>query len=131
MEHNLDSQYLQKNSNFILYNKKIMTETMKEGLNIDSFKLVIIILFIITISCTATNMNKAKCVPDRQKAIEIAEQKWLSIYGVKIFNNKPFNAKLIDNVWIVEGTLNSQKGGVPYIEINANNCEIIKVSHSK
>lgn len=76
-------------------------------------------------------MNKKKCVSDSEKAIEIAEQKWLSIYGERIYDKKPFNAKLIDNIWIVEGTLHYSKGGVPYAEINADNCEIIKVSHGK
>jgi hypothetical protein len=94
-------------------------------------ELLSILMFSLLISCKTADMNSKKCVQDNQKAIEIAEQKWLSTYGEGIYSKKPFKAKLVDNIWIVEGTLHNSKGGVPYAEINADNCEIIKISHGK
>lgn len=71
-------------------------------------------------------------VPDKTTAIKIAEAIWLPIYGNKIFNNKPFIADLRgDSVWVVQGTLKSGKGGVPYIEIQKSDCKILKVIHEK
>jgi hypothetical protein len=71
-------------------------------------------------------------VPDAETAIKIAEAIWLPIYGEKIYENKPFIAKLKNsNVWIVEGTLKDTKGGVPYIEIQKKDCKILKVYHGK
>ena len=73
-------------------------------------------------------------VPDKETAIKIAEAIWLPIYGVKIENNKPFIAQLINDnsTWVVEGTLEKGRlGGVPYIEINKKDCRILKVTHGK
>ena len=71
-------------------------------------------------------------VPDGETAIKIAEAIWLPIYGKKIYDNRPFIAKLRDSsVWVVEGTLNSAKGGVPYMEIQKSDCKILKVFHGK
>lgn len=96
--------------------------------------------FIITVSVVcfakllyAKDMNQNKdFVPDEATAIKIAEAIWLPIYGDKIYNDKPFVAKLSNQkVWIVEGTLHEAKGGVPHIEIQKKDCKIIKVYHEK
>ncbi|MFT3739686.1 MAG: NTF2 fold immunity protein [Breznakibacter sp.] len=61
---------------------------------------------------------KSGFVPNDTTAIKIAEAVWLPIYGEKIYNKKPFHARLCNDKWIVEGSLPSgMKGGVPYIEI--------------
>src|ERR1700694_3852686 len=71
-------------------------------------------------------------VPNAETAIKIAEAVWLPIYGEKIYENKPFKAKLKNsNVWIVQGTLKNDLGGVPYIEIQKKDCKILKVYHGK
>jgi hypothetical protein len=70
-------------------------------------------------------------VPDEVTAVKIAEAIWLPIYGAKIFKNRPFNARLQKGVWIVEGTSYTEKGGVPYIEIQQKDCKILKVIHGK
>lgn len=71
-------------------------------------------------------------VPNAETAIKIAEAIWLPIYGDKIYDSKPFKATLRDNeVWVVEGTLNTQRGGVPYAEIQKKDCKILKVIHTK
>jgi hypothetical protein len=72
-------------------------------------------------------------VPNEITAIKIAEAVWLPIYGEKVYQNKPYNVKLIKGVWIIEGTLPSDftQGGVPYIEVQKKDGKIIKVYHSK
>jgi hypothetical protein len=72
-------------------------------------------------------------VPDAETARKIAEAIWLPIYGKQIYEDTPFIAKLNrSDVWVVEGTLkDGLAGGVPYIEIEKNDCKILKVSHGK
>lgn len=73
-------------------------------------------------------------VPDKETAIKIAEAIWFPIYGTKIYDSRPFVAKLKDNkIWIVEGTLKKEYnvGGVPYIEIQKKDCKVLKVTHGK
>ncbi len=71
-------------------------------------------------------------VPNAETAIKVAEAIWLPIYGDKIYNSKPFKATLRDNeVWVIEGTLHTQKGGVPYAEIQKKDCRVLKVIHTK
>jgi hypothetical protein len=97
------------------------------------------ILFIITFSIPVinaqmikTNPHKDGYVPNKETAVKIAEAIWLPIYGSKIYNYTPFIAELKnDNIWIVRGTLKTEKGGVPYIEIQKSDCKILKVIHGK
>jgi hypothetical protein len=70
-------------------------------------------------------------VPNEETAIKIAEAIWLPIYGDKINNNKPFKATLKDSIWVIEGTLYSNKGGVPYLNLRKSDCKILKVIHTK
>jgi hypothetical protein len=93
--------------------------------------LIIAISTIIIMSMQSSNQCK-NLVPDEATAIKIAEAIWLPIYGEKIYDKKPFVAKLVDGkIWEVSGTLNTQKGGVPYIEIQKEDCKILKVIHTK
>jgi hypothetical protein len=79
-----------------------------------------------------TNLSKEGYVPNKETAIKVAEALWLPAYGDKINNSKPFVAKLKDGkVWIVQGTLHAQKGGVPYIEIQKTDCKVLKMYHGK
>jgi hypothetical protein len=77
--------------------------------------------------------NENYCLKTNIEAIKQAENKWFAIYGKSIYDKKPFTAKLInDTIWVIQGTLSKWKqGGVPYAEINAKNCEFIKVTHGK
>ena len=71
-------------------------------------------------------------VPDKETAIKIAEAIWLPIYGEGIYQRQPFEAKLKNGIWIVEGSMPPDtKGGVPYIEIRKSDCKILKVEHGK
>ncbi|AEV99384.1 hypothetical protein A4D02_34280 [Niastella koreensis] len=113
--------------------------------------------FILLLVCSTSiysnliqNKNeKRDYVPDAETAIKVAEAVWLPIYGNRIYNEKPFIARLENNkVWIVEGTLkgdsvynskpnpNSRSifivvGGVAHIEIQKSDCKILQVSHGK
>lgn len=108
---------------------------MKKNLNFKS--VVMLLLPIVYLACTAVkdmkNENHIDYVPNEETAIKIAEAIWYPIYGSKIENSKPYKAHMKDNtVWIVEGTLpKGIKGGVPYIEINKEDCRILKVTHGK
>ena len=72
-------------------------------------------------------------VPNEASAKKIAEVVWVNVYGADVINNeRPFKARLVSNkVWIVEGTLKSQIGGVAYIEIQKCDGKILKVIHGK
>jgi hypothetical protein len=86
------------------------------------------------IKCEAEKPNLVfkDLVPDKETAIKIAEAILVPIYGKKIYKQRPFVATLKSpNVWAVEGTLHTTKGGVAYIEIQKKDCKILKVYHEK
>ena len=70
-------------------------------------------------------------VPNQETALKIAEAIWLPVYGEKIYENKPFTARLEKGVWIVEGTVYTTYGGGPHIEIRKEDCRILKMYHEK
>lgn len=71
-------------------------------------------------------------VPNDITAIKIAEAIWLPIYGVEIYNNKPFKAKLINGkIWRVYGTIYTDKGGTAIAEIQKSDGKVILISHGK
>jgi hypothetical protein len=72
-------------------------------------------------------------VPDAQTAEKIAEAVWIPIYGKdRVDSKKPFTSKLSNNlVWVVQGTVKTEKGGAPYIEIQKSDGKILKVMHGK
>lgn len=96
---------------------------------------VFLFLIFLSLGCSKNLVNKNEIYQqncsNEDFVKKIAEQEWLKLYGKKIYNNKPFKANLKNNVWTIEGTLNTQKGGIPYIEINSKNCKVIKIYHGK
>ncbi|MGH2647485.1 MAG: YbbC/YhhH family protein [Ginsengibacter sp.] len=106
-------------------------------------KLITATILICSAILTMLNMNAQKTngsfppenegyVPNAETAIKVAEAIWLPIYGDKIYDSKPFKATLKDNeVWVVVGTLHTQKGGVPYAEIQKKDCKVLNVIHTK
>lgn len=97
-------------------------------------KLVILAIFFgISIQLSMKNKYEIKdIVPDETTAIKVAEAIWLPIYGERIYSQKPYVVKLINNNnWEVTGTLHSKKGGVAYIRIRKKDCKILKVTHGK
>jgi hypothetical protein len=76
--------------------------------------------------------TKSDCLLSKRKAILIAQPIWVKAFGKSIYKQKPFIATLsTSGVWLVKGTLNTKRGGVPYIEIRKSDCAILRVWHTK
>jgi len=77
--------------------------------------------------------NKNIIIKDSLTAISISELILFNIYGKKnITNQKPYEIDLIDNYWIIRGTLpKGYKGGNFLIILDSRNSKIIKITHGK
>lgn len=89
----------------------------------------------IAVNCDTISVG---LVPDEITAKKIAEAIWLPIYGQKIKEQRPYKAKLLNDIWIVEGLVPLAyrenpdfRGGTAYIEIKKTNSKVIKVSHGR
>lgn len=74
-------------------------------------------------------------VPDEETAIKIAEAIWVPLYGESVYNQRPYEVKLENDIWIVEGTYGESLekmvlGGVAYTEIQRKDGKIRKVWHT-
>ncbi len=75
---------------------------------------------------------KKEFVPDEETAIKIAEAAWTPIFGDSLKNERPFHAKLVGDVWYVEGSLpEGALGGVAEAEIAKADGKILRVSHGQ
>jgi hypothetical protein len=81
-------------------------------------------------------------VPDSATAVKIAEAVLIPVYGKKqIESERPFRAKLKDNVWKISGTLHCSDGkggitthcvgGVAVVEISKVDAHILSMTHYK
>jgi hypothetical protein len=72
-------------------------------------------------------------VPTKEVAIKIAVAVWEPIYGTEhIASKKPYQARLTNGLWIVEGSLpEGVVGGVPEAEISKEDGRILRVSHGQ
>jgi hypothetical protein len=72
-------------------------------------------------------------VPDVQTAISIGIAVLIPIYGQDVIDaQKPFEATLIGDVWVVTGTLKRHTpGGVAEIDISRKTGTILRVIHGK
>lgn len=68
-------------------------------------------------------------VSNEETAAKIAEAVWLSIYGEKIYNQKPYCVNLIkDSIWIVNGYVPfGTHAENAYIEIRKKDGKILRV----
>ena len=68
-------------------------------------------------------------VPNEETAAKIAESVWLSIYGNKIYDQKPYHVKLFkDSIWVVNGNVPSGTFGEnAHIEIRKKDGKILTV----
>jgi hypothetical protein len=76
---------------------------------------------------------KAGFVPDAATAIRVAVAVWTPIYSsATIDGEKPYNAALRGDVWVVSGSLPAGwHGGVAEAEISRDSGCILRVSHGK
>lgn len=77
--------------------------------------------------------NNNVIIKDSLTAVKIVEPILFSIYGKEnIESQKPYETYLIENYWIITGTLpKGMKGGTFLIIIDARNSKILKITHSK
>ena len=77
--------------------------------------------------------NKSIIIKDSLTAINIAEPILFSIYGKdNISKQRPYETYLIDNYWVITGTLpKGYLGGTFLIIINSFDSKIIKITHGK
>jgi hypothetical protein len=77
--------------------------------------------------------RSAGLVPDEQTAIAMAVAVWTPIYGAeKIARGQPYHAKLVDDFWIVRGSLPAGvAGGTAVAEIARSDGRIRRVIHEQ
>ena len=77
--------------------------------------------------------NKKVIIKDSSTAIKIAEPILFSIYGKEnIESQKPYESYLIENYWVIAGTLpKDMLGGTFLIIIDARNSKVLKITHGK
>ncbi|QIK52905.1 hypothetical protein G7051_00500 [Dysgonomonas sp. HDW5B] len=90
----------------------------------------------VDLECISKDSLSRDYVPDEQTAKSIAEAIWLPIYGERILRQRPYEATLINNIWVVKGLVPEPyrnnphyRGGTAYIEIRKRDCKILKVTH--
>jgi hypothetical protein len=88
------------------------------------------------------DIPKRGYVPDSATAVKIAEAVLIPVYGEKqIESERPFTAKLKDNVWTVYGSLHCPdgkggtttccNGGVAEVQISKVDAHILSLIHYK
>ena len=77
--------------------------------------------------------NKSAIIKDSSTAIKIVEPILFSIYGKdNIESQKPYGSYLIENYWVINGTLpKDMLGGTFLIIIDARNSKVLKITHGK
>ena len=77
--------------------------------------------------------NKSVLIKDSLTAINVAEPILFSIYGKEnIESEKPYETYLIDNYWVIAGTLPEDSlGGTFLIIIDSRNSKVLKITHGK
>jgi hypothetical protein len=98
-------------------------------------RLIVLTMAALLASCASPHNYKPASgyVPDAETAVKIAVAVWEPIYGKEtIAGEKPYQAKLVKGVWIVEGSLpEGWKGGVALAEISKDNGKVLRISHGK
>jgi len=91
-----------------------------------------ILLFFLFSCCKNESLNTVK-LTDKEIAVSIAEQKFLSVYGKSVNKQKPFIVeKKNDSIWIVHGRFPKPTiGGVAYAEVNIKAKKVIKYTHGE
>ncbi|MES2428984.1 MAG: YbbC/YhhH family protein [Bacteroidota bacterium] len=82
---------------------------------------------------TSKQVCVTKVIPDKLTAITIAEPILFKIYGkAQIISEKPYNVNLIDDYWVLEGSLpKGYVGGTFFIILSSKDGRVIKLIHYK
>ncbi len=77
--------------------------------------------------------NKKLLIKDSLMAINISEQILFSIYGKEqIRKQLPYETYLIENYWVISGTLlKGNVGGTFLIILDSRDCKILRITHGK
>jgi hypothetical protein len=77
--------------------------------------------------------NKSVIIKDSSTAIKVVEPILFSIYRKEnIESQKPYECYLIENYWVIAGTLpKDMVGGTFLIIIDARNSKVLKITHGK
>lgn len=72
-------------------------------------------------------------VPNSKIAIQIADAILVGVFGENtIKSERPLNAELRDNVWIISGTMpKGRMGGVAYIYIAKRDAKVLRLYHEQ
>ncbi len=72
-------------------------------------------------------------IKDKETAQQVIEPILYSVYGKNnIESQKPYESYLIDNHWVISGTLpKGMDGGTFLIIVDARNVEVLKLTHGK
>jgi len=101
------------------------------------------LFFLLTSSTFGQSKGPEKgFVPDAQTAVQIAEAVLIPVYGkTKIESERPFAAKLENNVWTVSGTLHCSDGkggttttcdgGTAVVKLAKSDARILSMMHYK
>ncbi|AEV99379.1 hypothetical protein A4D02_34250 [Niastella koreensis] len=69
---------------------------------------------------------------DSLMAVKIAKKAWVKKFGKTVNLSKPFYATLKnDSIWIVKGTLHTDRGGTPYALIDRWTGRVLLNTHTK
>jgi hypothetical protein len=76
---------------------------------------------------------KSLIIKDKETAVNVAEPILFDTYGKgNIRKQRPYEIYLVDNFWVISGTLpKGYSGGTFLIIIDATNSKIIRLTHSK
>jgi hypothetical protein len=98
---------------------------------------VLVLLFCLLVHGDAKPQSQTRSrnnyVPDEQTAIKIAEAVLIPICGNQdVAGERPFQARLEGNVWIIEGTtVKTPFGSVATVKLQRSDGRIISVIHGK
>lgn len=92
---------------------------------------IIFVLLLTLASCSPLkNWHKNPVEFTEEMALKRGKKVLVILFGRKTVNKyKPYTAILENGVWKVSGTLKTDKGGTPYIELSKYDGMILKTTH--
>jgi NTF2 fold immunity protein len=101
-------------------------------------KIIILFIFSLTIfSCNKKNLaissNDDCIIKNEQTFVRISENILFDVYGEdNIIKQKPYLVRNVnDTIWTMTGSIQTDLGGVFYLEMNCKNAQVLKIEHTK